>query len=107
MSVTRIPIPEWAKTQQADDRLELSLAEIGLSVRTVNCLEDCGIFTVKDLLSCTPDRLLEIPNFGPKTLQAVYDALEKVGFHRHSRQSVKQQERQAAIQNGDHPLLRD
>jgi DNA-directed RNA polymerase subunit alpha len=82
MDVTRVPIPAWAKTQKPDDRLELSLAEIDLVVRTVNCLEDEGIFTVQDLLNCTPDRLLEIPNLGEKTLETIYEALEKIGFHR-------------------------
>jgi DNA-directed RNA polymerase subunit alpha len=82
MAVTRIPIPAWARTQKADDRLELSLAEIDLVVRTVNCLEDEGIFTVQDLLNCTPERLLEIPNLGEKTLETIYAALAKIGFHR-------------------------
>jgi DNA-directed RNA polymerase subunit alpha len=82
MAVTRIPIPAWAKTQKADDRLELSLAEIELVVRTVNCLEDEGIFTVQDLLNSTPERLLEIPNLGEKTLETIYEALEKIGFYR-------------------------
>ena len=35
MAVTRIPIPAWARTQKADDRLELSLSEIDLPVRIV------------------------------------------------------------------------
>ncbi len=82
MAVTRIPIPKWASTPQTDERLELSLAEIDLAVRTVNCLEDRGIFTAEDLLKCTPEELLEIPNFGAKTLGTVYDALEKIGFYR-------------------------
>jgi DNA-directed RNA polymerase alpha subunit len=82
MAVTRIPIPAWAKTQKADDRLGLSLSEIDLIVRTVNCLEDEGIFTVQDLLNCTPERLLEIPNLGEKTLETIYAALAKIGFHR-------------------------
>jgi DNA-directed RNA polymerase subunit alpha len=72
MAVTRIPLPDWARTQRADDRLEMSLAETDLHVRTVNCLEDESIFTVKDLLACTPERLMEIPNFGVKTLQMVW-----------------------------------
>ena len=86
MAVTRIPIPEWAKTQKTDNRLELSLSEIDLVVRTVNCLEDHGIFTVEDLLNSTPDQLLEIPNLGEKTLDTIYQALEKIGFCRPGRQ---------------------
>ena len=63
-------------------RLEMSTAEIGLSVRTTNCLEERGIFTVRDLLNCTPEDLLDISNFGEKTLEEVYDALNKIGFER-------------------------
>ncbi len=63
-------------------RLEMSTAEIGLSVRTTNCLEERGIFTVRDLLHCTPADLLSISNFGEKTLEEVYKALESVGFNR-------------------------
>jgi DNA-directed RNA polymerase subunit alpha len=88
MAVTRIPIPAWAKTQKADDRLGLSLAESGLCVRTVNCLEDEGIFTVEDLLKCTPERLLRIRNLGGTTLGTIYEVLEKLGFCRTSQQPV-------------------
>jgi DNA-directed RNA polymerase subunit alpha len=105
MAVTRIPLPDWARTSRADDRLELPLAETELSVRTVNCLEEQAIFTVRDLLNCTPQRLLEIPNFGEKTLQTVYDALEKVGFCRRSRQPSERAPRQADIGADDFSLL--
>ena len=105
MAVTRIPLLDWARTERADDRLELPLAETELSVRTVNCLEEQAIFTVKDLLSCTPQQLLEIPDFGVKTLQAVYDALEEVGFYRRSRQPREEAERQAVIRVDDFSLL--
>ena len=62
--------------------------EIGRSVRTTNCLEECGIFTVEGLLNCTRDDLLSISNFGEKTLEEVYLALEGVGFYRPGRQAV-------------------
>jgi DNA-directed RNA polymerase subunit alpha len=67
------------------ERLEMSTAEIGLSVRTTNCLEERGIFTVDDLLHCTREDLLSISNFGEKTLEEVYKALESIGFYRRSR----------------------
>jgi DNA-directed RNA polymerase subunit alpha len=65
-------------------KLELSTAEIGLSVRTTNCLEERGIFTVNDLLQCTREDLLGISNFGEKTLEEVFKALEGIGFCRRS-----------------------
>ena len=90
MAVTRIPIPAWAKTQKTDNRLELSLAETDLSVRIVNCLEEDKIFTVQDLLQCTRERLLTIPNLGEKTIEVIYAALEKIGFYRSTKQPVAQ-----------------
>jgi DNA-directed RNA polymerase subunit alpha len=80
---TRIPIrksDENARLRQA--RLQLSIAEMGLSVRTTNCLEETGILTVKDLLQTTPKQLLSISNFGEKTLDEVYMSLERLGFYR-------------------------
>ena len=81
--VTRIPL----NTKDSDakgraEKLEMSTAEIGLSVRTTNCLEERGIFTVNDLLNCTREDLLAISNFGEKTLEEVYKALEGIGFYR-------------------------
>ena len=38
------------------------------------------MFTVDDLLHCTREDLLSISNFGEKTLEEVYKALESVGF---------------------------
>jgi DNA-directed RNA polymerase subunit alpha len=80
---TRIPL-RTTDTQAKDmaDKLDMSTAEIGLSVRTTNCLEERGIFTVDDLLHCSRDDLLSISNFGEKTLEEVYKALEGIGFHR-------------------------
>jgi DNA-directed RNA polymerase subunit alpha len=80
---TRIPLSRAEEANRIQQqRLEMSTAEIGLSVRTTNCLEERGIFTVRDLLNCTPDDLLSISNFGEKTLEEVYGALEAIGFCR-------------------------
>ena len=90
MSVTRIRLSaaeEQARLMQ--QRLEMSTAEIGLSVRTTNCLEERGIFTVRDLLNTTRADLLSISNFGEKTLEEVYQALEKFEFHRPHRRGAR------------------
>ena len=85
---TRIPLIEADEQRRSmAERLEMSTAEIGLSVRTTNCLEERGIFTVRDLLNCTRKDLLEISNFGEKTLEEVYAALETVGFYRQGRKA--------------------
>lgn len=84
--MTRIRLS--AQEEHARDlarKLDLSTAEIGLLVRTTNCLEEKGIFTVRDLLNSTREDLLSISNFGEKTLEEVYQALEKIGFYRPGR----------------------
>lgn len=71
---------EEAKAMQ--DKLNLGIAELGLSVRTTNCLENEGIFTVEQLLNRTQASLLQIGNFGQKTLNEVFTALTAIGFPR-------------------------
>ena len=93
MGRTRIPLRRTeSDAKLMAERLEMSTAEIGLSVRTTNCLEERGIFTVDDLLHSTRDQLLAISNFGEKTLEEVYKALEGVGFYRPGRRDAAEAE---------------
>jgi DNA-directed RNA polymerase subunit alpha len=90
---TRIPVDRiQAASDDLQRRLEMSTAEIGLAVRTTNCLEEKGVFTVNDLLHCSPEDLLSISNFGEKTLEEVYKALEGVGFYRNGRKPTAKAE---------------
>ncbi len=83
MARTRVPLSaEEEAYRRQQEKLDLSTAEIGLAVRTTNCLEERGIFTVRDLLNTTPEQLLSITNFGEKTLEEVYRAIEAIGFSR-------------------------
>ena len=85
---TRIPLNKsYLQQRELARKLDLSTAELGLSVRTTNCLDEQGISTVGDLLACKRNDLLSISNFGEKTLEEVYKALEKLGFYRSDRQS--------------------
>ena len=62
-------------------KLNLSLAELKLSVRASNCLESENINTVRDLVQKTEDQLLEVRNFGETTLNEVRDKLNELGMH--------------------------
>lgn len=83
----RPPDPEWLKFMSTDEkeaqRLEewmlTSLADTGLSVRAVNCLEGRGILTVSDLSQQTNDDLLGIVNFGTQTLDQCKRLLMNIG----------------------------
>lgn len=83
MARTRVPLSQKDELLRSrQEKMDLSTAEIGLSVRTTNCLEEKGIFTVRDLLNTTRNDLLEISNFGEKTLEEVFLSLEEIGFFR-------------------------
>src|SRR5438067_177006 len=62
-------------------KLNMSLAELELSVRATNCLESEGITTVRDLVIRTDDELLEVRNFGETTLREVKAKLAERGLH--------------------------
>ena len=61
-------------------KLNMSLAELELSVRATNCLESEGITTVRDLVIRNDDELLEVRNFGETTLKEVKAKLSDRGL---------------------------
>jgi len=64
-----------------ESQLNMSLAELKLSVRAMNCLESENINTVRDLVQKTDDQLLEVRNFGETTLNEVREKLKELGLH--------------------------
>jgi len=62
-------------------KLNMSLAELRLSVRASNCLESENINTVRDLVVRTEDELLEVRNFGDTTLSEVREKLKGISLH--------------------------
>jgi DNA-directed RNA polymerase subunit alpha len=64
-----------------ESKLNMSIAELNLSVRASNCLESENIMTVRDLVTKTEDQLLEVRNFGETTLQEVKQKLRELGLH--------------------------
>ncbi|MFO0846588.1 MAG: DNA-directed RNA polymerase subunit alpha [Gemmataceae bacterium] len=77
-------VPAAAAGDQVDQELErklnMSLAELELSVRATNCLESEGITTVRDLVIRTDEELLEVRNFGETTLKEVKLKLQERGL---------------------------
>ena len=64
-----------------EQKLNMSLAELKLSVRAGNCLEGENINSVRDLVQLTEDQLLEVRNFGETTLTEVQEKLNELGLH--------------------------
>jgi len=65
---------------ELEAKLNMSLAELRLSVRASNCLESENITTVRDLVSLNEDQLLEVRNFGDPTLLEVVERLTELGL---------------------------
>jgi len=66
---------------ELERKLNMSLAELELSVRATNCLESEGIATVRDLVIRSDDELLEVRNFGDTTLKEVKLKLQEHNLH--------------------------
>jgi DNA-directed RNA polymerase subunit alpha len=66
---------------ELERKLNLSLAELELSVRATNCLESEGITTVRDLVIRNDEELLEVRNFGETTLKEVKTKLSERGLN--------------------------
>ncbi|MBA4016777.1 MAG: DNA-directed RNA polymerase subunit alpha [Pirellula sp.] len=69
-------------------KLGMSLAELNLSVRAMNCLESENIHTVRDLVQKSQDQLLEVRNFGDTTLKEVTEKLTSMGLRLNMRVPV-------------------
>jgi DNA-directed RNA polymerase alpha subunit len=67
-------------TSELARKLNMSLAELELSVRATNCLESEGIATVRDLVIRNEEELLENPDFGERALREVISKLEAHGL---------------------------
>jgi DNA-directed RNA polymerase subunit alpha len=65
---------------ELDEKLNMSLAELNLSVRATNCLETENINTVRDLVSRSEEELLQVRNFGETTLHEVRQRLADIGL---------------------------
>jgi DNA-directed RNA polymerase subunit alpha len=66
--------------EQKESILERSIDELGLTVRSHNCLKRMNINTIGDLIKKKESDLLKVRNFGKKSLQEVQDVLAKLGL---------------------------
>ncbi len=60
--------------------LDTPIEELDLSVRSYNCLKRQGVNTVGQLTACTEADLLNIRNFGAKSIEEVKDKLQAMGL---------------------------
>ncbi|MGI8906070.1 MAG: DNA-directed RNA polymerase subunit alpha [Candidatus Sumerlaeaceae bacterium] len=63
-------------TSALEEKLDKSIEELELSVRSFNCLEAAGIKTIRDLVQKTESEMLKYRNFGRKSLTEIKNILK-------------------------------
>jgi DNA-directed RNA polymerase subunit alpha len=63
-----------------DEKFNMPVEQLDLSVRTMNCLRRGGITTVGELISKKPKDLLQLRNFGQKSFQEIQERLSELGL---------------------------
>ncbi|GAB6164818.1 DNA-directed RNA polymerase subunit alpha [Thermostilla marina] len=63
-----------------ESKLSMTLAQLDLSSRAMNCLESEGIRTVRELVARTEEQLLEVRSLGETTLNEVKEKLGRLGL---------------------------
>ncbi|MBI2860077.1 MAG: DNA-directed RNA polymerase subunit alpha [Chloroflexi bacterium] len=86
------PLVEYAKVSQMkaeerlirmsipDEKFNMPVEQLDLSVRTLNCLRRSGITTVGELISKDPKDLLKLRNFGQKSFHEIEERLKTIGL---------------------------
>jgi DNA-directed RNA polymerase subunit alpha len=63
-----------------DEKYNMPVEQLDLSVRTMNCLRRGGVSTVGELISKKPKDLLQLRNFGQKSFNEIEDKLKELGL---------------------------
>jgi DNA-directed RNA polymerase subunit alpha len=63
-----------------DEKFNMPVEQLDLSVRTMNCLRRSNIATVGELIAKGTKELLKLRNFGQKSYQEIEDRLAAIGL---------------------------
>jgi len=66
--------------EEDNTELDKQIEDLDLSVRSYNCLKRAGIHSVRQLVEFSENDLLNIRNFGVKSIEEVKDKLETMGL---------------------------
>lgn len=71
---------EVSPLAELQEKLDRSIEELELSVRSFNCLEAAGIKTIRDLVQKSEPDMLKYRNFGRKSLTEIKNILKEMGL---------------------------
>lgn len=72
--------PEEREEEDREQRLEMMIEDLDLSVRSYNCLKRAGINTVGELVRKTEEEMMKVRNLGKKSFEEVERKLAELGF---------------------------
>jgi len=73
-------VKEAPKRPEFNENLFRSVAELDLSVRAANCLQNAGIKYIGELVQKTEQEMLKTKNFGRKSLNEIKEILRQMGL---------------------------
>ncbi|TET68080.1 MAG: DNA-directed RNA polymerase subunit alpha [Dehalococcoidia bacterium] len=79
-----------------DEKYNMQVDQLDLSVRTMNCLRRSGISTVGELISKKPKELLKLRNFGQKSFHEIEERLKEMGLSLAPQVELKKEKEEAA-----------
>ena len=77
-----------------DEKYNMPVEQLDLSVRTMNCLRRSSITTVGELIAKGPKELLKLRNFGQKSYQEIEDRLSTIGLSLNPKTEEPSEEKQ-------------
>ena len=69
-----------AEDEAQNRRLEMTIDELDLSVRSYNCLKRAGLNTVAELTAKSEEDMIKVRNLGRKSLKEIKEKLEDLGL---------------------------
>jgi len=81
--------PAESQAEVQSGVLEMSLEDLELSARSLNCLKKAGIKTVGELLSMKYEDLMKLKNFGAKSLAEVKERLAEYKISLRGEEEIK------------------
>ena len=79
-----------------NEKYNIPVEQLDLSVRTMNCLRRSGITTVGELVSKKPKELLKLRNFGQKSYREIEERLKELGLSLAPQVELKKEKEEGA-----------
>lgn len=78
--IDEVDLEEEQEEEEREKRLEMTIEDLDLSVRSYNCLKRAGINTVGELVRKTEEEMMKVRNLGKKSFEEVERKLSELGL---------------------------